>query len=639
MTKRLVILFLFFAPLLAPYSASANVMKPGEFLVLCYHAVPVEASPDDPLSIPQKLFVEQMEYLKTHGYRPVSLDDIVRAGEGKSELPEKPVLLTFDDGYVSYYEFVAPLLREYGYPSVVAIVGRFIDNPPDDSTEPFMSWKQIREVSRSELVEVVSHTYGLHTSIPYTPQGNVGPAALVRAFHGDTATYESEDEYRARLSADFRTQKKLFRRKLGLTPRGIVWPYGKLTQVGEEVARKHGYRVSFSLEDGFAQVDRLFSVNRYLIYNEPMSDFIVLLKGEQETPPVRAVQVDLDLIYVPGSSEKTVRNLDRLIDRLVAMKVNTVFLQAFADPDGSGTIRSVYFPNSLLPVRADIFGHAAHQIGIRDMKVYAWMPTLSIEFPDNEHNERLRVRERSPDGIRPSQSWYERLSPFDKEVKGLVRSLYEELAAHSRIDGVLFQDDAYLTGNEDFHPSALAAFRERFGAPPMEDEIDTERALRWTRHKTEALIDFTENLMEGVRRYAPGARFARNIYAILLTHPESENSFAQNYERFLQTYDLVVVMAYPQMEKVNRASRWLEGLVLTAKETRDGIEKSVFKVQTYDWKRETWLGDTVVLKEIRDLLSSGARHVAYYPDNPLLDKPALRTITLEMSTESYPFMP
>ena len=64
------------------------------------------------------------------------------------------------------------------------------------------------------------------------------------------------------------------------------------------------------------------------------------------------------------------------------MKVNTVFLQAFADPDGTGTIRSVYFPNKVLPVRANIFSHAVHQIIIRDMKVYAWMPTLSIELPD-----------------------------------------------------------------------------------------------------------------------------------------------------------------------------------------------------------------------------------------------------------------
>ncbi len=642
MVKRLVTLLLFLTILNLPCPATVQAMEPGEFLVLSYHAVSVEASPNDLLSIPQNRFVEQMEYLKTHGYHPVSLDDILQAGEGKIQLPENPVLLTFDDGYISYHEFVAPLLKEYGYPSLVAIVGSFIDNPPDDLTEPLMNWKQIREVSRSSLVEVVSHTYDLHNSIRYTPQGNVGAAVRVRAYHEDTGTYESEKEYRARIKADFRTQKKLFRRKLGTTPRGIVWPYGKRTTIGEEVSRKAGYRAGFSLEEGYSQIEDLSSIKRHLVYNEPMRDFIAHLDGGgYYTPPIRAVQVDLDTIYVPGSIEKTDRNLDRLIDRLVAMKVNTVFLQAFADPDGTGTIRSVYFPNKVLPVRANIFSHAVHQIIIRDMKVYAWMPTLSIELPDEVRNERLRVREKSPDGIRPSQSWYRRLSPFDDEVKGLARSLYEELAAHSQIDGVLFQDDAYLTGREDFHPSALAAYRKLFGAnlKEHEGEEDPLSAVRWMRHKTETLIDFTKELMDGVKKYNPEARFARNIYATILTDTYSEASFAQNYELSLQTYDLVVIMAYPQMEDIDNTSSWLKGLVNTAKGKSGGIERSVFKVQSYDWKREKWLGDTVVLEEIRDLLSAGARHVAYYPDNPLLDRPGLRKIKLEMSTESYPFMP
>lgn len=46
------------------------------------------------------------------------------------------------------------------------------------------------------------------------------------------------------------------------------------------------------------------------------------------------------MIYDPSSYEKTDQNLGRLIDRLVAMKVNTVFLQAFSDPEGTGNIKA-----------------------------------------------------------------------------------------------------------------------------------------------------------------------------------------------------------------------------------------------------------------------------------------------------------
>ena len=132
----LIILFIFNSASLT----LADEMKPGEFLVLTYHAVPVKTSLDSHYSVPRNRFAEQMEYLRTHGYNPVSLTDILRASEGKHVLPKNPVLLTFDDAYISYYEFVVPVLEMFGYPSVLAVVGSFIDNPPKDLPEPVMNW-------------------------------------------------------------------------------------------------------------------------------------------------------------------------------------------------------------------------------------------------------------------------------------------------------------------------------------------------------------------------------------------------------------------------------------------------------------------------------------------------------------------
>jgi len=73
----------------------AGGMQPDEFLVLCYHSVPDQLSLDDPYCVPQQVFVEQMEYLRTHGYHPVSLDDILKAKAGTGKLPDKPVRQCF----------------------------------------------------------------------------------------------------------------------------------------------------------------------------------------------------------------------------------------------------------------------------------------------------------------------------------------------------------------------------------------------------------------------------------------------------------------------------------------------------------------------------------------------------------------
>lgn len=643
MSKRLLAtLAAFFCFSLPPLAQAGEDMKPGELLVLAYHAVLEKAPAGDLYSVSQRLFVEQMERLRTLGYHPVSLRDILKAGQGKRELPPKPVLLTFDDAYRSYYEFVAPVLKKFGYPSVLAVVGAWIDQPPKDMPEPLMSWAQIRKLTENTLVEVVSHSYDLHKAIQYNPQGNVGAAVSVRAFDPGSKHYETEEEYRARIASDFMAQKNLFEKKLGITPRAIVWPYGRYNALSVKVAGEAGYCFGLTFKEGLAHINDLHAINRNAVSNRPMPDFIRMVASPYgENFLTRAVQVDLDLVYDPASYEQTDQNLGKLIDRLVAMNVNTVFLQAFADPDGTGNIKSVYFQNSVLPVRADIFSHAVHQMIIRGMKVYAWMPVLSIELPDQGLNESLRVRERAGDATRPGASWYNRLTPFSPQVRDLVRALYEDLAARSQIHGILFQDDAYLTDREDYHPLAVAGYQSRFGRDitPGELESNPELATNWARYKTEALINFTKALMEGVKKYRPEARFARNLYARVLTNPESEMWFAQNYKLFLEAYDQVVIMAYPQMEQVNRPPEWLAGLVAKTKDFHQGAEKTVFKVQAYDWGREAWLEDRLLLGEIRDVLASGGKHIAYYPDNFRINKPSLRKIRLEMSTRTYPFMP
>jgi len=624
-------------------AASTKVLptpfKPGQFLVLSYHAVALKGIPGDRYTITQGQFAEQMDYLNTHGYHPVSFQAVLDAQAGKKKLPEKAVLLTFDDAYFSYYDFVVPVLKEYGFPSVLAVVGSFIEKAPGIALpEKLMTWKQIREVAKSPLVEIASHSYDLHKAIQYNAIGNVGPAVNVRLYNPKTQHYETEAEYRARLQHDFERQNRLFETRAGFKPRVIVWPFGKHNSIASNVAKNAGYRMGLTLAWGMADVNALEKTPRVMVESVPIKSFIEnILHPDHESRVIRAVQVDLDLIY-DKSIEKMDKNLGKLIDRLYAMKVNRVYLQAFADPDGDGNVDSVYFHNRLLPVRADFFSHAAHQIMIRGIEVYAWMPSLSLVFPDQAFNEKFSIQEKSNGKLRPSQSWYKRLTPFSQEVREKVRMVYDDLAAYSQIDGILFQDDAYLTDFEDYHPLAMDAYKTAFGPSftPKSDAEDAKAAEAWGQYKTQVLIDHTKGLMQAVQRIRPESRFARNLYAILLTEPHSEAWFAQNYEAFLSNYDEVVVMAYPQMEKAGNPAKWLTQLVERVK-AANGLKKTVFKLQAYDWKRERWLDSDALLEEMRDVLVAGGIHLAYYPDNVHKNRPELSTIKLEMSKKSYPF--
>jgi poly-beta-1,6-N-acetyl-D-glucosamine N-deacetylase len=632
------LVFVMAVPAARSVAGGEPAAAPGRFMALCYHSIQPQRDPKDPYRISQQQFIEQLEYLRSHNFSFISLADLAAAREGRRPLPEKAVMLTFDDAYRSFYDFVFPVLERFDCPALLSVVGRWIEeDPPEGLSEPLLNWAQIAELAQHPLVTIASHSYDLHRAVQYTPQGNVGPVVGVRAYQPARQRYETEEAYRHKLGQDFQQQKDLFIRRISKAPQAIVWPYGHYNAIGEEIARQNGLIWGFALDekqDGAAHLATPERLNRYMVSNGTITDFIRAVNRPPLIDALRAVQVDLDLVYDPESTDRTDQNLGRLIDRLAALKVNTVFLQAFADPNGDGNIRRVYFQNRELPVRADIFAHAVHQMRIRGFKVYAWMPALSVIFEDEAFNARFRVQEHRNGRLGPSSGWYERLSPFASEVAVRMVRLFEDLAAGALISGVLFQDDAYLSDTEDFHPAALARFEAITGRPVEVAELlgGGEVADRWMGFKTEYLLEYIDGLMAAVRTWRPDARFGRNLYARVLTEPQAQRWFAQDYQGFLQRYDYVVVMAYPHLEKAGRPLGWLKRLARLALTDPAASDKMVFKLQTYDWQRKQWVDDDLLLRQMRTVLAEGIRHLAYYPDNFWEAKPDISVIQLEMST-------
>ena len=219
-----------------------------------------------------------------------------------------------------------------------------------------------------------------------------------------------------------------------------------------------------------------------------------------------------------------------------------------------------------------------------------------------------------------------------------MRTLYEEMAAHVNIDGVLFQDDAYLTDFEDYHPAAVQHFRKAFGrAPPAFTAMSADERVGWTAMKTDMLNTFSEELMTAVRQHCPHAKFGRNLYAPVLTTPHAEEWFAQNYRKSLDLYDYVVLMTYPEHEGIWFKARWLRKLVALAGAHPEGLDKTVFKLQAYDWKAQRWIKGTRLRDRMRTLAAAGARHLAYYPDDFTVGQPDLAPVRQEMSIKEELF--
>jgi len=640
----------FTPPSQRPVAANEAPWPKNHVLGIAYHDVE-DLDPDQALvAVRTERLIEQLAWLRENNYQPVTVDQIIAARNGGPDLPPRAVLLSFDDGYSSFYTRVMPILRAYNWPAILAPVGSWVDTPLNQTVDfagvprkrsEFLTWEQIREVAQSGLVEIAAHTDANHKGILANPQGNQQPAATTRRYDPATGRYETEADFQARLRQDVAAISAKIRQVAGYSPRVWVWPYGEADGTALQVIGSEGYQMALTLEDGLDSLDNLMSGPRFLVSSDPDgTHFAESIVSVQATDPMRVVHVDLDYVYDPDPVQQEA-NVGKLIQRISDLGANTVFLQAFADPKGDGLVRSLYFPNRHLPVRADLFDRVAWQLRTRaNAKVYAWMPVLSFALDTKLSRVQRWDPRTGKTGVAPDQ--YVRLSPFDPNVRKVIGEIYEDLARMSSVDGVLYHDDAVFSDFEDASPAALKVYAAH-GLPTSLAALrdDPVTMQRWTRFKSRYLIDFTRELTAKVRAIrGPQVLTARNIFAEPMLNPESEAWFAQNLDDFLGAYDWTAPMAMPLMEKqpLEQSGPWLERLVDTVKARPGALKRTVFELQARDWDSQP--ASDISGEQLADwmgrLKRKGVTSFGYYPDNFIEDQPAVKAVRPALSNKWNP---
>jgi biofilm PGA synthesis lipoprotein PgaB len=643
-------------PYLAPELRSmAPQEKPwpaNQYLTLAYHAVQDNRADQTFLAVRTDQLLAQLSWLRDSGYRAVSVDQILAARDGGAALPARAVLLTFDDGYQDFYTRVLPMLRSFNWPAVVAPVGTWLDTPDDREIAfgelaaergMFLNRDQLQRSARSPLVEVGAHTFAHHKGIQGNPQGNNLPAIANRQYLPDAQRYETTDEFEQRVREDVRSITQAVTETTGRKPRVWVWPYGAASGTAQRIIREAGYELFLTLDDGLAEVRKPEVPRMLMSGRDDIGAVAQRIGGIQAPRMMRVAHVDLDYVY-DADPQQLGRNLDQLVQRMSDLRITTVFLQAFSDPVGDGLVRQVYFPNRLLPVRADLFNRVAWQLKSRTgTKVYAWMPVLSVDLDASHPRVQRWDPETGKAAVDPAQ--YQRLSPFHAGNREAIGMLYEDLAAHAAFDGLLFHDDALLSDFEDAGPDALRAYAAA-GLPGDLAALRADPAQRqaWSRVKSRALVDFTLELTAKVRAVRGASVLtARNIFAQPVLDPRAEEWFAQNPDDFLAAYDWTAPMAMPLMEGVSYADapRWLDSVVDAMRQRPGALERTVFELQSADWRDARGAGpkpiDSQVLAAwMRRLQLRGATNFGYYPDDFVQGHPRLDAIAPQMSTAWLP---
>ena len=580
-------------------SADANVA------ILCYHEVD---KANDDFAVTKRRLEDHVKLMEREGFRFISLDEYIRFTKGELTLPDKSVMLTFDDGYRSFYTKVYPMLKAHNVPAMLAVVSSWTNGDealPADVRDA-LSWDELREMETSGLVTVVTHTHAMHKQRAVNPQGSRGPVVGEHLYLN--GRYESPEEYSARVGGDLAKVQRLFTEQLGHPARAVVWPYGACTRPAVELAKAGGAEAAFVLDGGVNEPgeDAQWYAKRMIVTADVSTSRLrkLLTVNHDSFTEQRhhLVQVDLDQV-VDDDPRQYAANVQALADSLEDNKVDVVALQAFADPDGDGMVDDVYFANGVLPVRADIFSDVATRLQQRGMAVVAWLPVLNYAPLVNDDNA---VRSRGEEG------WYHRLSPFAKADLAKVNQLFRDLATNTPAAGVLLQDDLYLGEDEDVSAPAQTAYREATGRDLLTDMDDHAQTEQLVRRRVQALDDAAAGAVDAFRDVRPGAVVMRDAYAGAVLDKDAAAWLGQDYDDYLNRYDYTVVMAYPYMDGEPDADAYLRRVAKAVKK-HGGVDRTIVKIQAYDWSDDTWVDQGTFTHQLRLLRSAGIRHLGTYP--------------------------
>ena len=221
--------------------ACADAIRVNELTIpiLCYHKFCTGNSPDA-YTINMKRFAQQMEFLKKNGYQVISISQLLQC-IANNIFPEKPVVITIDDGFRSVYELAFPLLKEYHYLVTLFLYTDFIANGPNQ-----LSWQEIREMTE-EGIEIGSHTLS-HCNLLSIKKN------------------ESQKDYLERIKKEIFLSKSILENNTGNLVQSFAYPYGVYSQQVKMLAKQAGYCALLNVNsmNNSLPVDA-FSLNRQII--------------------------------------------------------------------------------------------------------------------------------------------------------------------------------------------------------------------------------------------------------------------------------------------------------------------------------------------------------------------------------------
>lgn len=231
-----------------------------ELPIIMYHHITENEANTGKYTVHISEFQKDLEYIQNNGYTAVTVSDLVSYVKKEAELPKKPIMITFDDGFESFYKLAYPILKEKEIKSIVSVIGkvteRYSENEDHNINYSNLTFDEINKLISDNLVEIQNHSYDMHVSASGKRKG-------ISKLSG-----ESSEDYKKNLTEDLLTLQKILKIKCGITPECVVYPYGAHSKETLSIIKKMGFKSTMLCEEKINRIvqgdnDSLYNLGRF----------------------------------------------------------------------------------------------------------------------------------------------------------------------------------------------------------------------------------------------------------------------------------------------------------------------------------------------------------------------------------------
>ncbi|MDO4174256.1 MAG: polysaccharide deacetylase family protein [Eubacteriales bacterium] len=228
--------------------------EPAEAMVpiLMYHHLDMHS--ESAWTITPETLERQLQTILQAGYQPVSMQQLVDFVYHGAALPDKPMCITFDDGYLSNYTLAYPILQEYSIPATIFAIGSSIGRSTYGNTDipvlPHFSYQQACEMVSSGYVAVQSHTYDMHQSSALETRRPIRRYAA-------PLPHETDADFSKVMYDDLECYRKEYAAHMGKALFALAYPKGVHSPISEQVAHKAGYLITLTTDAQHRNVIRV----------------------------------------------------------------------------------------------------------------------------------------------------------------------------------------------------------------------------------------------------------------------------------------------------------------------------------------------------------------------------------------------